>query len=87
MRKITTIFLFFYFFSQAVFAQSPYIPSKSNIENRKWFENSGLGLFIHFGIYTQLNDPDEAWAMRQYTVPQYEKFADQFDPKEIGVYC
>jgi len=82
-QKITILFLFMYFFSFGAFAQSSYVPSKSNIENRKWFENSGLGLFIHFGVYTQLDDPDEAWAMRKYTVPQYEKFADQFDPKDF----
>ena len=81
MRKGIMLCLFLYSFSS--FAQSAYVPSKSNMENRKWFENSGLGLFIHFGVYTQLDDPDEAWAMRKYTIPQYEKFADQFDSDQF----
>jgi alpha-L-fucosidase len=84
MRKIIPIFLFFYFVVLTVFGQTPYVPSKSNIENREWFENSRLGLFIHFGVYTQLDDPDEAWAMRKYTIPQYEKFADEFDAKKFN---
>ena len=84
MRKIFSVFLFFYSLSWAVFAQPPYTPSKGNIKNRKWFENTRLGLFIHFGVYTQLDDPDEAWAMRKYTVPQYEKFADDFDAKDFN---
>ena len=82
MKKISFI-LFFYCCSIAVFAQSTYTPSQSNIKNRRWFEKAGLGLFIHFGVYTQLDDPDEAWAMRKYTIPQYEKLADQFDPKDF----
>jgi len=84
MRKIITVFLFFYLFSLAVFAQPSYTPSKGNLKNRKWFENTRLGLFIHFGVYTQLDDPDEAWAMRKYTVPQYEKFAGDFDAKNFN---
>jgi len=83
MKKISFI-LFFYCCSIAVFAQSTYTPSQSNIKNRRWFEKAGLGLFIHFGVYTQLDDPDEAWAMRKYTIPQYEKFADQFDPEDFN---
>src|ERR1700744_2099589 len=83
MKKIIVLLSFLYSFSVPASAQQSYVPSKSNIENRQWFENSGLGLFIHFGVYTQLDDPDEAWAMRKYTIPQYEKFADQFDPDQF----
>lgn len=76
-------------FTTAAYAQitdttSPYSPTKGNIENRQWFEQAKLGLFIHFGIYTQLDDPDEAWAMRKYTISQYTKFADSFNPKDFN---
>lgn len=84
MKKNISIFLLICCFAIAGFAQSSYVPSKSNLANRKWFEMNKLGMFIHFGIYTQLDDPDEAWAMRKYTIPQYEKFADQFDAKDFS---
>ncbi|MGN8070367.1 alpha-L-fucosidase [Mucilaginibacter sp. SG564] len=84
MKKIITAFSIMLVFSMAGFAQSSYIPSKSNLENREWFNNAKLGLFIHYGIYSQLDDVDEAWAMRKYTVPQYEKIADQFDPRDFN---
>ena len=67
--------------SLPVFAQKTYIPDAANLQNRQWFVNTRMGLFIHFGIYSNLDDPDEAWAMRKYSVPQYEKMADDFDPE------
>ncbi|MBB6126165.1 alpha-L-fucosidase [Mucilaginibacter lappiensis] len=84
MKKNIAAFSIMFIFSAAVFAQSPYIPSKRNLANRQWFNSAKLGLFIHYGIYSQLDDVDEAWAMRKYTIPQYEKNANQFDPKDFN---
>jgi len=83
VKKIKSTFLFL-ICAIGLMAQSGYKPSTSNLKNRQWFEAAKLGMFVHFGVYTQLDDPDEAWAMRKYTIPQYEKFADQFDPKDFN---
>lgn len=64
-------------------AQQGYVPTAGNLKNRHWFEHAGMGLFIHFGIYSGLDDPDEAWAMRHYTLPAYEAVADNFNPKNF----
>lgn len=81
MKKLLLFLLFGCFISLATFAQQGYVPSAANLQNRQWFEHAGMGLFIHFGVYSGLDDPDEAWAMRKYTIPQYEKIADDFNPK------
>lgn len=57
-----------------------YKPSKENIKNRQWFSNAALGMFIHYGVYTHLDDPDEAWVMRKYPLQTYEKMAEDLDP-------
>lgn len=84
MKKSIFLISLFLTIVSSAFAQYSYVPSESNLANRKWFENAKLGLFIHFGVYTQLDDPDEAWAMRKYTIQQYEKFANEFDPKDFN---
>jgi alpha-L-fucosidase len=57
-----------------------YAPSKENLKNREWFEKAKLGMFVHYGVYTHLDDPDEAWAMRKYPLAEYEKMAEDLDP-------
>lgn len=57
-----------------------YVPSKENTKNRQWFANARLGLFIHYGAYAHIDDPDEAWAMRKYSVTVYKKMAENLDP-------
>ena len=44
---------FILFISTFCFSQENYIPSKDNIEARKWFQDSKFGLFIHWGIYKE----------------------------------
>ncbi|MBR6917654.1 MAG: alpha-L-fucosidase [Clostridia bacterium] len=46
------------------------------------FENLGLGMFVHWGIYSQLGQGE--WIMNIAKIPKekYVKLADTFDPKK-----
>lgn len=46
------------------------------------FENFGLGMFVHWGIYSQLGQGE--WIMNIAKIPkdEYKKLADTFDPKK-----
>jgi alpha-L-fucosidase len=64
-----------------------YTPTPENLESRKWFEEARFGLFIHWGVYSQLGDGE--WVMNNQRIPikTYEKLPTffnpiAFDPKE-----
>jgi len=52
MKK--TIILIIIVFTQNIFSQTNYIPTKENLEARKWFQEARFGLFIHWGVYSVL---------------------------------
>src|SRR6266849_3247631 len=60
-------------------AQS-YRPSEANLEARRWFHDAKFGMFIHWGIYSELGDGE--WVMERHKIPvhDYEKVATQFYP-------
>jgi alpha-L-fucosidase len=64
-----------------------YTPTKENLEARKWFEEARFGLFIHWGVYSQLGDGEWVMQVQQIPAKTYEKLPTffnptQFDPKE-----
>ena len=61
-------------------AQWKYTPTKENLETRKWFEDARFGLFIHWGVYSQLGDGE--WVMNNQRIPisTYEKLPAYFNP-------
>jgi len=79
MKKWVT-FLGIIFMMQSIAAQSDYVPTKENLEARKWFQEAKFGLFIHWGVYSQLGDGE--WVMNQQKIPikDYEKLASFFNP-------
>lgn len=67
-------------------AQS-YQPTADNLAARKAFQDDKFGLFIHWGVYSQLGDGE--WVMNNQQIPirDYEKLPTffnptQFDPKD-----
>lgn len=72
-----------------VFAQSSYQPSAENLENREWFQDAKFGLFIHWGVYSQMaGGGDEGiaeWIMNKKNIgiPQYEKLPSFFNPTDF----
>lgn len=48
--------------------------------NLKWFADANYGLFLHYGLYSQLERHE--WVMYKECIPvaEYEKLAESFDP-------
>lgn len=63
-------------------------------ERMKWWKEARFGMFIHWGIYTELAgfykgeaQPNSAeWIMNRGKIPiaEYEKLAEDFNPKEFN---
>jgi alpha-L-fucosidase len=63
------------------FAQAmPTQPTAAEIDSRRWFQDAKFGLFIHWGIYSELGAGE--WVMETHKIPihDYEKLAPQFYP-------
>lgn len=70
--------------SLTVHAQTKYTPAPENIKSREWFEGARFGLFIHWGVYSQLGDGE--WVMNNQRIPArtYEKLPAFFNPIDFN---
>ena len=64
----------------AASAQPGYTPPPENLAARTWFQDARFGLFIHWGIYSLLQDGEWVMNNRRMEIPQYETLAPQFNP-------
>ena len=50
---------------------------------KKWFDEARFGLFMHYGVYSQLAHGE--WVQLRETIPvaEYAKLKDTFDPKNF----
>jgi alpha-L-fucosidase len=62
--------------------QVNYVPSKENLENRKWFQDAHFGMFIHFGVSSVLGE-EIGWALSGKDVNEYRKNINRFNPSEF----
>jgi alpha-L-fucosidase len=67
-------------------ASSSYTPSASNLEAREWFQNARFGIFLHWGLYSELGGVGtpglSEWVMNDARIPaaKYERLASFFNP-------
>jgi alpha-L-fucosidase len=61
-------------------AQSSYVPPAENLAARARFQEMRFGMFIHWGLYSLLQDGEWVMNNRGLTVPEYETLAPQFNP-------
>jgi len=61
-------------------AQQPYTPSPANIAARQWYQDAKLGMFIHWGISSVLQDGEWVMNNRGITADDYESIAPLFNP-------
>ncbi|WP_316795229.1 alpha-L-fucosidase [Pedobacter agri] len=78
MRKII-LFCFLCLLMRNVAAQT-YIPSQSNLENRKWFADARFGLFIHWGPFSIPGSGEWVMNERKVTVENYSRLEKFFNP-------
>jgi len=61
-------------------AQSGYTPSPVNLAARRQYRDGRFGMFIHWGIYSELADGEWVMQTQHFTGAEYEQLAAQFYP-------
>lgn len=79
MKRITLTIVMGLVSCSVLFAQSRYTPSESNMHARKEFEESRLGIFIHWGIYSMFAQ-GEWYLNAKINKDEYAKAASAFYP-------
>lgn len=61
-----------------------YTPAPENLKAREWFQDARFGLFIHWGVYSVLEDGE--WVMNNKKIPisEYEKLPPKFNPVKFN---
>lgn len=67
-------------------ASAQYVPSADNLAHRQQFQDMKFGLFIHWGIYSELGAGE--WVMNQKNIPynSYKRLADFFNPQAFNAH-
>lgn len=63
--------------------QQAYAPSPENLAARTWYQDAKLGMFVHWGISSVLQDGEWVMNNRGMTVHDYETLADYFNPQKF----
>ena len=77
-RKI--IFLILLIIALSANAQTGYTPSPENLKSREWFQDARFGLFIHWGVYSVLQDGEWVMNTRAIDKQTYQKLPAFFNP-------
>lgn len=77
--KLFALFLF-----AALLAAQSYTPTPENLKAREWFQDARFGMFIHWGVYSVLEDGEWVMNVRKMPVSEYEKLPAQFNPTKFN---
>jgi alpha-L-fucosidase len=82
IKKLTLMALLLYGIGAC--AQAGYTPTADNLATRENFQNIKFGLFIHWGIYSELGHGE--WVMHDEKIPynNYKRLADFFNPQAFN---
>src|SRR5215475_4685143 len=67
-------------------APDTYTPAPENIAARQWFQDAKFGIFLHWGLYSELGGAGKMgiaeWIMNDQQIParHYERLAKFFHP-------
>lgn len=64
-------------------SEDSYQPSESNLKAREWFREARFGIFIHWGVYSELGRGEWVMNNAKMTVDKYKPLAKQFNPTEF----
>lgn len=68
---------------------SSYTPAASNLAAREWFQDARFGIFLHWGLYSELGGVGSQglseWIMNEARIPaaKYERLAQFFNPQRF----
>ena len=68
----------------ATLAAQTYTPSPENLKAREWFQNARFGMFIHWGVYSVLEDGEWVMNIRKMPIAEYEKLPARFNPTRFN---
>jgi alpha-L-fucosidase len=55
--------------------------AQSRNQRMEWWREARFGMFIHFGLYSQVGRNEWVMSLENYPISEYEKLADTFNPK------
>lgn len=64
-------------------AQAGYVPSAENLAAREWYQDAKYGMFIHWGVWSVLQDAEWVMNNRGITAAEFEQLPPLFDPKHF----
>ena len=69
----------------AVLAIAPALPAQQTIPAerlaaREWYRDAGFGMFVHWGVYSQLGQAEWVMQNQKIPIPTYEWLAGMFNP-------
>jgi alpha-L-fucosidase len=59
-------------------------PTAANLAARRWFQDAKFGMFIHWGVYSTLQDGEWVMQNRKISIANYEKLPSQFNPEKFN---
>ncbi|HZO53204.1 MAG TPA: alpha-L-fucosidase [Bryobacteraceae bacterium] len=68
----------------ATLAAQTYTPAPENLKAREWFQNARFGMFIHWGVYSVLEDGEWVMNIRKMPIAEYEKLPARFNPTRFN---
>jgi len=85
MRHLTLILVLLLAPLRIARPQAPTVPAE-RLAAREWFRQAGFGMFIHWGVYSQLGDGE--WVMNNRKIPatSYEWLASEFNPVKFDAH-
>lgn len=60
-----------------------YEPAPENLAARKWFQDVKFGVFIHWGVYSELGRGEWVMNNEKMSIADYEPLAERFNPTEF----
>ena len=68
----------------ATLGAQTYTPTPENLKAREWFQDARFGLFIHWGVYSVLEDGEWVMNNRKIPVSEYEQLPPRFNPVQFN---
>lgn len=66
--------------ADAATGAAEYVPTPENLKAREWFQDAKFGIFIHWGVYSELGRGEWVMQIEKIPIDQYEKLPSQFNP-------
>lgn len=81
MKRILTLLLLS---SSLLFAQQKYQPAPENLASRQWFQDARFGMFIHWGLSSELGNGEWVMNNRNIHVKDYNRLINSFYPHDFN---